>query len=227
MKSGDKIRILIDGWDYAGVLAGDILIVESVNHEVFNTTDGWGFDIKGLEEGGFELVTTNISKIKTLINDLGYDTLPVTSIIESNQLSVKFKKIRPDAVTPSYAKDGDGGLDITATSLEIKANSNQYVYGTGLAFEIPEGYVGLLFPRSSICKTRLSLSNAVGVLDSGYRGEVKFVFNVNVDSDKDCYNCRDKIGQLIIMPYPKVTLEEVEELSDTERGTGGFGSTGK
>lgn len=212
MKSGDKIRILIDGWDSADVLVGDILTVELVNHEVVYTTDGWGFDRRGLDEGGFELVKD--------ISVSDYKVLPTPG------LSVKFKKLDSSAITPNYAKNGDGALDLTATDFDI-TKDGKYVYSTGLAFEIPEGYVGLLFPRSSICKTRLSLSNAVGVIDSGYRGEVKFVFNVDVESKNDHYCIGDKIGQLIIMPYPKVVLEEVQELSSTDRGTGGFGSTGK
>jgi dUTP pyrophosphatase len=119
-------------------------------------------------------------------------------------------------------------------------------YGTGLAFEIPEGYVGLIFPRSSICKEQLLLSNAVGVIDSGYRGEVSFKFKpsmaldnrqcVKTDAEKfwsiavrqnDIYKVGDRIGQIIIIPYPSIEFEEVEELSETERGEGGYGSSGK
>ena len=95
--------------------------------------------------------------------------------------------------------------------------------------EIPEGYVGLIFPRSSIFKTDLRLSNCVGVVDSGYRGEIKFVFDLAAGPIIDlatCYKPGDRIGQLVIMPYPYIEPEEVIELTNSERGVLGFGSTG-
>lgn len=138
---------------------------------------------------------------------------------------LKMKKLVPEAVIPKYAKPGDAGLDLVATSKEYDAKSGCIVFGTGLAMEIPEGYVGLIFPRSSIYKTGLMLSNCVGVIDSGYRGEVKAMFHTYSRPKKN-YEVGDRIMQLIVMPYPKVVLEEVSELSDSERGVGGFGSTG-
>lgn len=173
-------------------------------------------------------------------------------------MEVKIKKLCENAVIPSYAKPGDAGMDMTATSKMFDKYGN-VEYGTGLAMEIPEGYVGLLFPRSSICKKDLSLANSTGVIDSGYRGEIKFKFKptlaymdfgagedphgINRDSDsfdfvgiigdnaKDAvdpaiYNVGDKIGQIIILPYPHIELTEVSELSTTDRGEGGYGSTG-
>ena len=142
-------------------------------------------------------------------------------------MKVRVKKLDPKAVIPKYAKIGDAGLDLTATS--VQEETLQVKYGTGLAVEIPEGYVGLIFPRSSIFKKTLSLTNSVGVIDSGYRGEIKFVFNKEPYLNKDGfkkYEIGDRIGQLVILPYPSVELEEVEELSDSERGEGGFGSSG-
>lgn len=136
-------------------------------------------------------------------------------------MKVKIKKLSEDAVIPSYAKESDAGLDLTATSVEPEGMN--LVYGTGLAFEIPEGHVGLIFPRSSVAKTGLTMRNAVGVLDAGYRGEVKLKFLRGVKP----YKVGDRIGQLIIMPFPKVEFEEVDELSETDRGSGGFGSTNK
>jgi len=142
-------------------------------------------------------------------------------------MKVKIKKLHPDAVIPKYAKEGDAGMDLTAISREIDVNymdgDNLITYGTGLAFEIPKGYVGLVFPRSSIYKKDLTLSNSVGVIDSGYRGEVKLKFKNNDYRD---YDIGDRIGQMIIMPYPQVEFEEVDELDETERGDGGFGSSG-
>lgn len=148
-------------------------------------------------------------------------------------LKVKIKKLIPEAVIPKYAKPGDAGMDLVATSQEFEKNAagrRLQVYGTGLAFEIPEGYVGLIFPRSSIAKTELALTNCVGVIDSGYRGEVKFKFAIDGGSratNEGTYKVGDRIGQIIIMPYPAVEFEETEELSSTERGEGGFGSSGK
>jgi len=142
-------------------------------------------------------------------------------------MKVRIKKLSENAVIPTYAKDGDAGMDLVATS--IKFDGTQITYGTGLAMEIPEGFVGLVFPRSSIRKTDLSLSNSVGVIDSGYRGEIQATFNQKSLS-KDgqiLYGVGDRIMQIMIIPHPPVQFIEVNELSDTLRGEGGFGSTGK
>ncbi len=137
-------------------------------------------------------------------------------------LGVKVKKLHPDAKLPQYAKEGDAGLDVFAVS---KKETNEFIeYGTGLAFEIPLGYVCLAFPRSSVSNKSLSMCNSVGVLDSGYRGELKIRF---YQHKREEYEIGDKIGQIIIIPYPKIEFEEVKELSETSRGDGGFGSTGK
>lgn len=143
-------------------------------------------------------------------------------------MEVKIKKLHKDAVIPKYAKPGDAGMDLTATSMKIDEYGN-ICYGTGLAFEIPEGYVGLVFPRSSNCKKGIILTNCVGVIDSGYRGEVSFKFKEIAlgNFSKVTYKVGDRIGQIIIMPYPQIEFIEVEELSETERGTNGYGSTGK
>lgn len=143
-------------------------------------------------------------------------------------MKVKIKKLHSDAVIPTYAKSGDAGIDLVATSM--KFDGTQITYGTGLAMEIPEGFVGLVFPRSSIRKTDLSLSNSVGVIDSGYRGEIQATFNqrsLSSQSGSFLYGIGDRIMQIIIVPYPPIEFEEVTELNNTERGAGGFGSTGK
>ena len=139
---------------------------------------------------------------------------------------VKIKRLHKDAVIPSYSRQGDAGMDLVATS-RFYDDFDNVCYGTGLAIEIPEGYVGLLFPRSSISKTDLTLRNSVGIIDSGYRGEITFKFNNILMSSCEPYNVKERIGQLIIMPYPTIEFEEVEELSTTERGVQGFGSSGK
>jgi dUTP pyrophosphatase len=144
-------------------------------------------------------------------------------------MKVKIKKLHADAVVPSYAKPGDAGMDLTATSRTFDEHGN-VVYGVGLAIEIPEGYVGLIFPRSSNAKTDLYLTNHVGVVDSGYRGEIMFKFRksdvIKNFQEARLYHVGERVGQLMIIPYPQIELEEVEELSSTERGNGGYGSTG-
>lgn len=156
-------------------------------------------------------------------------------------MKVKVKKLHENAVIPKYSKTGDAGMDLVAVSRRVDSNLNT-VYGTGLSFEIPKGYVGLLFPRSSNSKKNLRLTNSVGVLDSGYRGEVMFKFRnegvIRLDGHlkNDLiegligfseYEIGDRIGQIIILPYPQIEFEEVDELSSSDRGEGGFGSTGK
>ena len=159
-------------------------------------------------------------------------------------MEVKVRKIKENAKLPSKAHVTDAGFDLVATSKEYDQDGN-IVYGTGLAFEIPEGYVGLLFPRSSNAKKDLLLSNSVGVIDSGYRGEVSFKFKKNLklhieygtmgfDNEIELvkhgyeeYDTGDRIGQIIIIPYPEVEFVESETLSNSDRGEGGYGSTGK
>ena len=140
-------------------------------------------------------------------------------------MQVKIKKLHNNAVIPKYAKSGDAGLDLVATEI-INKDPFQITYGTGLAMEIPAGYVGLVFPRSSIRKYDLSLTNCVGVIDSGYRGEIQATFRRHKGVASTDYEVGDKIAQIIIVPYPSIEFIETDELSETERGTGGFGSSG-
>jgi dUTP pyrophosphatase len=153
-------------------------------------------------------------------------------------MKVRIKKINPLAQSPSYAKDGDAGMDLIATSI-ISDTPTQITYGLGIALEIPKGFVGLVFPRSSIRKTGLQLSNSVGVIDSGYRGELQATFNklfggegmydemkVKEIQPNDFYKVGDRVAQIMIIPHPPIEFEVSEELSNTERGEGGFGSTG-
>lgn len=142
-----------------------------------------------------------------------------------DSIELKIKKLHSEAVIPQYAKPGDAGLDLVAISEEWNEDNTMVTYGTGLAIEIPEGYVGLIFPRSSVSKTTLNLSNSVGVIDSGYRGPIMFKFRYLQEGN--VYDIGDRIGQLVIMKIPTVNIVEVEELSSSERGEGGFGSTGK
>ena len=149
-----------------------------------------------------------------------------SSYTQKNDVLIKVKRLHENAVIPSYSKVGDAGMDLTAVDI---AETTDYVsYKIGLAFEIPKGYVGLLFPRSSNSKKDLLLTNSVGVIDSGYRGEIEFRYKRIKDDFRDIvkYEIGDRVGQIMILPYPQVYMTEVPELSDSERGTGGFGSTG-
>ena len=139
-------------------------------------------------------------------------------------MKVKVMKLDAGAKIPKYAKAGDAGMDLYAVSQKFDDHGN-YVFGTGLAMEIPEGYVGLIFPRSSISKTSHSLRNAVGVIDSGYRGEIMMKYDINT-LNSPVYEVGDRIAQIIILPYPEIEFEEAWELSKTQRGKGGFGSSG-
>ena len=143
-------------------------------------------------------------------------------------MKIQFKKLVPQAQKPKFGKPGDAGADLVATSVDFSRDSNsQIVYGTGIAVEIPEGMVGLVFPRSSIRNTTLSMANSVGVIDSGYRGEILISFKMLDKNEVVGYTIGDRIAQLVIMPVPLIQYVEVDELSETERGTEGHGSTGK
>ena len=172
-------------------------------------------------------------------------------------MKVRIKKLHENAIIPTYAKKGDAGMDLTAVEKYYDVHGC-VVYKTGIAVEIPEGYVGLVFPRSSVSKVDLTLTNSVGVIDSNYRGEIimkfkptlvfvpseeglishedetfEYVDGVEIPWDDRIpisaidYEVGERIAQLIIMPYPQIEFEEVDELTKTERGDGGFGSSGK
>jgi dUTP pyrophosphatase len=149
-------------------------------------------------------------------------------------MKVKFKKLHPDAIIPSYAHPGeDAGLDLICTSIE---ETTDYIsYNTGLAVEIPRSYFGCLRPRSSNSKKDLLMCNAPGTVDSGYRSELAFRYkatkhysgDTEFDEPYKTYEIGDKVGQLIILPYPMIEPIEAEELEESIRGENGYGSTGK
>jgi len=157
-------------------------------------------------------------------------------------MKVKIKKLTENAIIPKYAKEGDAGLDLTAVSINKNGTyPDGYIeYGTGLAIEIPEGYFGMIIPRSSVTKKALTLKNNCGIIDSGYRGELMIRFMNPTSSiteynsgtqgtiaKENIYEVGERVAQLILIPIPYVDLVEVEELSETERAEGGFGSTNK
>lgn len=141
------------------------------------------------------------------------------------QINVPFMKLNEKAVIPSYATFGDAGLDLTATSMQWNDIMQCWIYGIGLACAIPYGYVGLLFPRSSVRKYGLIMANSIGVIDAGYRGEISATFKEL--GNNNTYKIGDKVAQLIIMPFPSIAPIEVDSLPESERGTNGHGSTGK
>ena len=137
-------------------------------------------------------------------------------------MRIRIKKVHPDAVIPKYAHFGDAAVDLVATRKWEDDNGN-ICYGTGLAMEIPHHHVGLLFARSSVSKTDLRLCNAVGVIDAGYRGEIMLKFDKNGERQ---YEPGDRVGQLMLVPIPSIQFVQVANLPESDRGLGGFGSTG-
>lgn len=142
-------------------------------------------------------------------------------------MKIRFKKLCPEAVAPKQGTPGSAGFDLTATSRQFNEECYVWEYGTGIAVEIPKGYVGLVFPRSSVYLTGLLLSNSVGVIDSDYRGEIRTKFYPHSWEKDEPYRIGDRICQLVIVPIPEVEYIEADKLSVTERGAGGYGSTGK
>jgi dUTP pyrophosphatase len=165
-----------------------------------------------------------IGELDTLLSGLNKD-IQKSYTPQTLKVPVKIKKLNPNAVTPKYSKDGDAGMDLTITEI-ISETDVDITYGFGVAMEIPTGYVGLVFPRSSIRKYRLVLTNSVGVIDSGYRGEIQTTFK-KTNTDAIVYGVGERGAQIMIIPYPQIEFIETDELSDSERGDGGFGHTGK
>ena len=137
---------------------------------------------------------------------------------------VKIKKLTPEAIVPKYAHEDDACFDLVATKKFYDEYGNT-CYSFGLAFEIPHGFCGLIFPRSSNCKKSLLLANSVGVIDSGYRGEVSARFKPTMIYG-DEYKVGDRVAQMMIVPVPRIEFELSEELTETSRGEGGYGSSG-
>lgn len=142
-------------------------------------------------------------------------------------MKLKVKKLHPDAVIPTYATSGAACFDLHAVDFEGENKTDSLVIKTGLAFEIPDGWQMLIFSRSSHgFKHNVRLANCVGVIDSDYRGEVKVKLTADFGWNLSIFK-GDRIAQAQLIPVHRVTFEEVSELTETERGNGGFGSTGK
>ena len=144
-------------------------------------------------------------------------------------MKVKVKKLDGRAILPTYGSAGAAGADLYALAdgdVTIGAGETRLI-GTGLALEIPEGYVGLVYARSGLATKRgLAPANKVGVIDSDYRGELKVAL-YNQSGEAQTVAAGERIAQLVIAPYLTADYEEADELTDSKRGAGGFGSTGK
>ena len=142
-------------------------------------------------------------------------------------ITLQLKKLDASLPTPRYAHEGDAGLDIYAAEDVTLQPGQRAMVPTGIAIAIPQGYAGFVQPRSGLAaKQGITIVNTPGLIDSGYRGEVK-VIALNTDSANTVQLKRgERIAQLVIQAVPVVTLEEVDELGSTERGSGGFGSSG-
>lgn len=135
-------------------------------------------------------------------------------------------EVKSEGVLPTKATDGSAGFDLYSTRItQERDNSNKpvFVYHTDIAVEIPKGYVGLLFHKSSVAKRSIMLTNAVGVIDSDYRNEIMAKMKVTTDAVPTIYAIGEPFAQLVIIPYLVAEPILVDELSETERGTKGFG----
>lgn len=141
----------------------------------------------------------------------------------SSKLRIKFRKLKPNAKKPYQATRGSAGFDLYSTDVERTLLTEKH--NLGIAVQIPEGYVGLLFPRSSCAKTGKWMGNSVGVIDSDYVGELSAVFYTREGAES--YEVGDRVAQLLVIPTPHIEWKEVDELTPTERGSGGYGSTGR
>lgn len=143
-------------------------------------------------------------------------------------MEIKFKRLADSAILPIRANAGDAGLDLTATRITQEINECgqlTLVYHTDLAVEIPVGYVGLLFSRSSIANKSLILTNCVGVIDSGYRGEIMAKMRSTTDVVPAVYKPGERFAQLLIIPFAEYSIVEATDLSNSDRGENGFGSS--
>ena len=135
-------------------------------------------------------------------------------------MKVKYKLLNSYASIPQKANPNDAGFDLKATEITYPASDGVFIeVKTGISLEIPKNYVGLLFPRSSISNTKHFLRNSVGVIDSGYRGEIKLRFSI--DDTSTCYQVGDKVGQIIFVKLPSIELIESQNLDSSDRGERG------
>ena len=171
-------------------------------------------------------------KTETMVSEVLSEADSGTESVEENMTAVdmKIKRVQEDAVLPTYGTEGSGALDFYAAEDVTVWDERTYRVGLGVAVEVPKGFVLQLVPRSSIgMDTPLRMPNSIGVIDSDYRGEVAAIYVNDETKGMIPYqiNKGDRIAQGYLVATPKINLVEVEELSDTDRGDKGFGSTGK
>jgi dUTP pyrophosphatase len=144
----------------------------------------------------------------------------------SEQVRLEVRRLRPDAVLPAYAHPGDAGLDLTSVEAVRLWPGERVAVPTGLSVAIPDGWVGLVHPRSGLARRQgLTVANAPGTIDAGYRGEVQ-VLLVNLGTEVVDLAAGDRVAQLLLQRVGRAEVVEVAELGETARGDGGFGSTG-
>ena len=143
-------------------------------------------------------------------------------------IELPIQRLRPDAVIPDRAYDGDAGLDLSACDRVELAPGERAVVGTGLAVAIPEGHAGFVQPRSGLADRHgISIVNSPGLIDSGYRGELKVILLNTDDEHRFVVEPGMRIAQLVVLEVPQLELVELEELPATERGVRGHGSSGR
>ncbi|PIN94394.1 dUTP diphosphatase [Candidatus Pacearchaeota archaeon CG10_big_fil_rev_8_21_14_0_10_31_9] len=140
-------------------------------------------------------------------------------------MKLRIKKLHEDAILPSYAHPGDAGIDLFSREDYVLKAGERYTFNLGISVEIPEGYFGSVRDKSGLA-SKSGLTILAGVVDSSYRGEIGIVV-LNTSNEDYKIDKGAKIAQMLIQPVHSCEIEEVQELSKTQRGTGGFGSTGK
>lgn len=142
------------------------------------------------------------------------------------EINIEVVKLNENAILPTYAHENDAGMDLYALENGSVPAGNTTIVSTGIAIAIPDGYVGLIHPRSGLsAKHDITVLNSPGTIDSGYRGEIKVILH-NCGLTYFTFLAGDRIAQLVIQKYTKAQLIEVDGLNDTDRGEGGLGSTG-
>jgi dUTP pyrophosphatase len=142
-------------------------------------------------------------------------------------ISIRVQRLHPQAMIPRYAHEGDAGCDLHSVEEVTIQPGARALVATGIALEIPLGYVGLVHPRSGLAiKNGMSLVNAPGTIDAGYRGEIKVILINHDQVDAFTVHVGDRIAQLVLQEVAQATFEEVADLSHSQRGEGGFGSSG-
>ena len=142
------------------------------------------------------------------------------------KMKVRFKKLEECASIPTKAHPTDAGFDLVCTSYNVDQENGIVTFHTAIAVALPKGYFALLCPRSSVYKYPLQMANGIGIIDQGYHGELIFKYRI-IGKLTKCMAPGEKVGQLVILPLPDMGMEEVHEFEETERGEGGFGSSGR